>query len=98
MGLSLLGVVIMWSVFPLIVLSDVYVSTSGKVVAMSGQVNMWLALAASVLGCYTASSLVYRKFSLHDIVFSAISVPLISPREASPTAPAATSTTTLAQH
>ena len=98
MGLSLLGVVIVWSVFPLIVLSDVYVSTSGKVVAMSGQVNMWLALAASVLGCYTASSLVYRKFSLHDIVFSAISVHLTSSREALPTALAAISTTIPVRH
>lgn len=41
---------------------------------MAIQVNTWLSLAASVLGCYTASAFMYRKFSVHDIIFGAITV------------------------
>jgi hypothetical protein len=52
----------------------VYTSTTGKIVAMAGQVNIWLALAASVLGCFAASSLAYRKFCIHDMVFASITV------------------------
>ena len=76
MGMSLLGIILVWCVFPVLVLSDVYVNGFGKVVSMAAQVNIWLALAASVLGAYTASSFIYRKFSVHDIVFSAITVQL----------------------
>jgi len=57
-----------------LVLSNVYNSATGKIIAMTGQVNIWLALAASVLGCYTASSFSYRKFCVHDMVFASITV------------------------
>lgn len=41
---------------------------------MAGQVNIWLALATSVLGCFTASAFSYRKFCVHDMVFASITV------------------------
>ena len=75
MALAFLGIIFVWCSFPILVLSNVYTSTTGKIVAMAGQVNIWLALATSVLGCYTASTLSYRKFCIHDMIFASITVP-----------------------
>jgi hypothetical protein len=44
---------------------------------MAGQVNIWLALATSVLGSVTASAFSYRKFCVHDMVFASITVKII---------------------
>ena len=74
MALAFLGIIFVWCSYPVLVLSNVYTSVTGKIVAMSGQVNIWLALASSVLGCYTASALSYRKFCVHDLVFASITV------------------------
>jgi ammonia channel protein AmtB len=74
MALAFLGIVFVWCSYPVFVLSSVYESTAGKIVAMAGQVNIWLALASSVLGCFTASAWIYGKFSVHDMVFSSITV------------------------
>lgn len=81
MALSFLGIIFVWCSFPVLVLSNVYNSTTGKIIAMTGQVNIWLALAASVLGCYTASSFSYRKFCVHDMVFASITVQIFLFRE-----------------
>ena len=35
---------------------------------------MWLALAGSAIGVYTASMYLHRKFSVFELVYSAISV------------------------
>ena len=77
MAFALLGVIFVWCSFPILVLSNVYTSVNGKIVAMAGQVNIWLALASGVLGCFGASSLSYRKLSIHDLVFSSITVIVI---------------------
>ena len=78
MALAFLGIIFVWCAYPILVLNSVYESEGGKIVAMIGQVNIWLALATSVLGCYTASSLIYRKFAVHDMIFGSITVLLIS--------------------
>lgn len=83
MALAFLGTIFVWCSYPILVLSSVYDSQNGEIVAMAGQVNIWLALAASVLGCYTASSFAYRKFCVHDMVFASFTVPLILFREQS---------------
>lgn len=72
--LSFLGVILVWCTYPILVTLNVYNSSESQIIAMSGQVNMWLALAGSVLGCYTASSYVYRKFCVHDMVYAAFTV------------------------
>lgn len=80
MALSFLGIIFVWCAFPVLILSDTYNSngntdsTKGNLAGMIGQVNIWLCLAASVLGCYTASAFVYRKFSIHDMIFASITV------------------------
>jgi hypothetical protein len=74
MALAFQGIIVVWCAYPVLVLANVYTSATGKVVAMAGQVNIWLALATSVLGCYTASTLSYRKFCVHDMIFASITV------------------------
>lgn len=77
MALSFFGIIIAWCVYPVFALSNTYNSTNGnygKVPIMAGQVQIWLALAGSVLGVYTASAFKYRKFHVHDMVFASLSV------------------------
>ena len=76
--LPLLGIILVWCTFPILILSTTYNQVSGEIVAMQGQVNMWLALAGSAIGVYIASMFMYRKFSVFDLVFSAISVLYLS--------------------
>ena len=65
MSLALLGIILVFCAFPILVLSGTLVSNTGVIVALKGQVNMWLALASSVLGVLSASSLYHKKFSVH---------------------------------
>ena len=83
MGLALLGIIFVWCSFPILLLGSTFESTTGLIVAMTGQVNMWLALSASVLGVFAASSIYYHKFSVHELVFTSITVTLESFREQS---------------
>jgi hypothetical protein len=72
--LALLGVIFVWCCFPILTLVNTYNTTNEQIVAMPGQVNIWLALAASAWGSYTASLYVHSKFCVHDLVFSAFTV------------------------
>lgn len=74
MALALLGIIFVWCSFPILMISSVYTSANGKIVAMAGQVNIWLALASSALGCFGASALNLRKIAVHELVFSSITV------------------------
>lgn len=73
MTLSFIGVILVWCTFPILTLTSVY-TAAGDIIGSPGQVNIWLSLAASVLGAFTASSFNYKKFSVHDMVFSSITV------------------------
>lgn len=64
----------MWCCYPILVTTDLYNSAQSEIVAMSAQVNIWLALAASAICCYIASMYIYRKFCVHDMVFTVLSV------------------------
>ena len=72
--LPFLGVILAWCTYPILVLETVFNKNEGEIVAMPIQVNIWLALAGSVLGAYTASMYMYAKFSVHDMVFSSLAV------------------------
>lgn len=77
MGLALLGVIFVWCSYPIILMASTYeasATSTSSIVAMTGQVNIWLALAASVLGVFSASSIFYQKFSVHALVFGSITV------------------------
>lgn len=73
-SMPLLGVILVWCTFPVLVTVNTYNKVNGEVVAMIGQVNIWLALAGSAIGTYLASIFLYRKFSVGDLVFAVISV------------------------
>lgn len=45
--------------------------------AHTGQVNIWLALASSALGCFSASCFYFGKFSAHNLIFSTLTVKII---------------------
>jgi hypothetical protein len=74
MLLSFLGTVFVWCAYPILCLSDLNTSNADKEAIQPSQVNVYLSLASSVLGSYTACAFNYRKFLVHDIIFSVISV------------------------
>lgn len=75
MSLSLLGFGIVWCAFPLLLVTGIYThSSQDNLILYAAPVNMWLALIAGVLGTFTAAALNYRKFSLHDLVFTGLAV------------------------
>ena len=76
MALALFGMIIVWCAFPLLILSNTYTSNAGQIVAMAGQVNMWLALASSALGVFSVSAIYYQKLSVHELVFTTLTVTL----------------------
>ena len=84
MGMAMVGLALVWCTFPVILLSGTYTTTAGIIVSLPGQVNMWQALAASALGVFAATSLYYRKFSVHEIVFNTLSVFFVLFREELP--------------
>lgn len=73
-SLSLLGVVLVWCSFIFLQTANLFTVANSLTVLYSATVNMWLALAASVLGAFAASAIAYRKIHIYDIIFSAISV------------------------
>ena len=74
MGLAMLGMVFVWCTFPIVTLSNLYNSNKGAIVALMGQVNMWMALSGSALGVFAATSFYFRKFSVHELIFTSITV------------------------
>lgn len=78
---AFLGIILVWCTYPILVTVDVYNSTKSYIIAMSGQVNMWIALAGSAIGCFIASMYVHRKFCVHDMVFASITVNVLVFRE-----------------
>lgn len=73
-SLSLLGLVFVWCSFIFLQTANLYTVANSMAVLYSSTVNMWLALAASVLGAFTASAIAYRKIHIYDIIFSSMSV------------------------
>lgn len=49
-------------------------SSNDNAILYASQMNAWLAVFASVLGTFTASAFTYRKFSVHDLVFTGTAV------------------------
>lgn len=75
MSLALLGFLIVWVSFPFLCVAGVFTyTTNDSVIIYASPLNMYLALIAGVLGSFTAASLLYRKFSLHDLIFTGLTV------------------------
>jgi hypothetical protein len=75
MGLAMLGSVFLWCSYPIInLVSTLNLTSTDDAIISASQVNMWLALAASVLGCYTTSAFLYQKFRVREVVFTTLTV------------------------
>ncbi len=73
-SLSFLGTVFVWCTFIFLQTANLFTVDNSFLIIYSASVNMWLALAASVLGAFSASALAYRKIHIYDVIFSSISV------------------------
>lgn len=45
-----------------------------NLILYSSPITVYLALASGVLGTFTISAITYRKFSVHDLVFTGLTV------------------------
>ena len=63
-----------WCSFVFLQAANLFTSPNNLLFMYASTLNMWLALAAGVLGAFTASALAYRKIHIYDIIFSAITV------------------------
>lgn len=75
MAYSLLGFLFICVTLPILCGISMFTRTSNdNAVLYATQMNAWLAVFASVLGTFTASAFFYRKFSIHDLVFTGSAV------------------------
>lgn len=67
----MIGTVLLCLTFPSLVSTDLQWSSGGgsPAIAAVAQINMWFAVAGSIVGVFIANSLAYRKISVHDVVF-----------------------------
>ena len=73
--LSLFGFVLVFCTYPILAVAGIYTySSNDNYIIYAAPVNMWLALMSGVLGCFTISSINYRKFSIHDLIFAGLTV------------------------
>ena len=94
-SLGLVGLIIIFCSFPSLCMAGLYrTSENNALISYVGPFNMWLALAAGILGSFSASSVTYRKIYIHDLLFSGINVLTIIFRVASFTVLLATSIAT----
>lgn len=70
MAFGLLGFLFVVVSLPLLNTIGVYSNTiPNNAILYASNINAWLAIFASVLGTFTANSILYRKFSVHDLIF-----------------------------
>jgi hypothetical protein len=74
-GFGILGLLFQFCTFPGLVAASLFrTSANQEIVLYSSVLRMYLALAAGVLGSFTASALTYRKIFAHDLIFGALAV------------------------
>jgi hypothetical protein len=75
MSFGLLGFLFVIVALPLLNTIGLYSRTTpNSSIIFNSNINAWLAVFASVLGTFTANAMVYRKFSVFDLVFSGTAV------------------------
>lgn len=72
-GLNLFGAIVIWCLLPVLNWVDLWhspvIGTDANVLHVVS-LNMWFALCGSVIGSYCGSLAIYRKLSIHALVFS----------------------------
>lgn len=70
MAFGLLGFLFVVVTLPILSGISIFTQTAiDNAVLFASHINAWLAVFSSVLGTFTASAFLYRKFSVHDLVF-----------------------------
>lgn len=70
MAFGLLGFLFVVVTLPILNTISIFTKTViDNAVLYASHINAWLAVFSSVLGTFTASAFLYRKFSVHDLVF-----------------------------
>lgn len=74
-GLGLFGFIVTFCTFPYLCVAGLYnTSTNNGYMAFIAPLNMYLALGAGVLGCFSASCITNRKILIHDLIFTGLNV------------------------
>lgn len=82
MSFALLGFLFVCVTLPALTAISIFTqSQNDNAVLYASQINAWLAVFSSVLGTFTASAFTYRKFSVHDLVFTGTAVNILLFRE-----------------
>jgi hypothetical protein len=75
MSFGLLGFLFLIIALPMLNTIGVYSGTDhNSAILFASNINAWLAVFSSVLGTFTASAIIYRKFSVYDLIFSGTAV------------------------
>lgn len=70
MAFGLLGFLFVVVTLPILNTISIFTQTAiDNAVLFASHINAWFAVFSSVLGTFTASAFLYRKFSVHDLVF-----------------------------
>jgi hypothetical protein len=73
-AMALIGGVLICLTYPSLVSTGLqFYDGLGSTIAAVAQINMWFALAGSIVGVYTANALTYRRILVHDVVFVSLS-------------------------
>lgn len=75
MALALFGFLFMFVSLPILSAVSMFTRTDADNAALYAiSINAWLAVFSGVLGTFTSNAIFYRKFSVHDLVFTGLSV------------------------
>lgn len=75
MSLGMLGFLFVWVCFPFMAALTTFTnSTNDNAILYTVVLNMVLAMVAGVLGTFSACSIIYRKFSMFDLIFTGTAV------------------------
>ena len=75
MAFALLGFLFLCVSLPMLSGISIFTRTiTDNAVLYATVLNTWLAVMAVVLGTFTASAFLYRKFNVHDLIFTGTAV------------------------
>ena len=75
MSFALLGFLLVWVCYPFLGVLTVFTYTDNDSYALYAvALNMYLAMAASVLGTFTASSFLFRRLAMNELIFTGTAV------------------------
>ena len=78
MSFALFGFILVWITFPFLAVLTIFTRTINDNYALYAvTLNMFLAMASSVLGTFTACSFLFKNFSINELVFTGTAVLII---------------------